>query len=327
MPIPSRRELQAILRVGFEAAAATSLAEFRERCAASVETIVPADVVTYNEIDRTHGVVEVIIWPDDGMLPSTRADFDRLYAQHPLINHYATTNDGRAHKISDFLDQDAFHALDLYRAVFEPNGLEYQIAITLPGPPSRMVGLALNRRRPDFSEHERELLNLLRPHLALAYHLVQERASLRERLAAIDRGLADVTEGLILLTPSHEIEYASPKAIEFLGPRAASRLSGPLKYWLERGPGQPLTVDGLTFRFVSDAGLGVLVLSRAPSRPGVTLTPRELEVLASVADGLTDRQIGERFKLSERTVHGHMASIFEKLEVHTRTAAVRRIFG
>jgi DNA-binding CsgD family transcriptional regulator len=327
MPTRSRSEFQAILRLGYEAATASSLAEFRERCAAGVVTVVSADVVTYNEIDCAHGVVEVISRPDNWLLPSTRADFDRLYAQHPLINHYATTNDGRAHKISDFLDQDAFHSLELYRTVFEPNGLEYQIAITLPGPPTRVIGLALNRRRPDFSEHERALLNLLRPHLALAYHLVQERASLRDRLAAIDRGLAAVTEGLILLTPQHEIDYASPKAIEFLGPHAGSRLPGPLKSWLERGPDQPLALDGLTFRFVSDAGLGVLVLSRAASHPGVTLTPREMEVLASVADGFTDRQVAERLKLSERTVQRHVANIFEKLDVHTRTAAVRRVFG
>jgi ATP/maltotriose-dependent transcriptional regulator MalT len=52
------------------------------------------------------------------------------------------------------------------------------------------------------------------------------------------------------------------------------------------------------------------------------LTAREVEVLHLVADGLSNAEIADRLVLSERTVHAHLRSIFYKLGVNTRTAAV-----
>ncbi len=51
------------------------------------------------------------------------------------------------------------------------------------------------------------------------------------------------------------------------------------------------------------------------------LTAREIEVLRLVADGLSNAEIAERLVLSERTVHAHLRSIFDKLGVNSRTAA------
>jgi non-specific serine/threonine protein kinase len=51
------------------------------------------------------------------------------------------------------------------------------------------------------------------------------------------------------------------------------------------------------------------------------LTPRELDVLRLVMAGYTDRQIAATLFVSHRTVHGHVAHIFTKLGVNTRTAA------
>ena len=53
------------------------------------------------------------------------------------------------------------------------------------------------------------------------------------------------------------------------------------------------------------------------------LTPRELEVLRLVARGLTDSQVADLLVISRRTVGGHLASIYSKLDVTTRTAAAR----
>jgi predicted ATPase/DNA-binding NarL/FixJ family response regulator len=52
------------------------------------------------------------------------------------------------------------------------------------------------------------------------------------------------------------------------------------------------------------------------------LTAREVDVLRLVADGLSNAEIADRLVLSERTVHAHLRSIFDKLGVNTRTAAV-----
>jgi DNA-binding NarL/FixJ family response regulator len=57
------------------------------------------------------------------------------------------------------------------------------------------------------------------------------------------------------------------------------------------------------------------------TEPLPELTPREREVLALLAEGLTNRGIAERLVLSEHTVHRHVTSILRKLDLPTRTAA------
>jgi len=52
------------------------------------------------------------------------------------------------------------------------------------------------------------------------------------------------------------------------------------------------------------------------------LTPRELDTLRLAAKGLTNRAIGQSLGISNRTVQGHLANIFGKLNVTTRTEAV-----
>jgi LuxR family maltose regulon positive regulatory protein len=54
------------------------------------------------------------------------------------------------------------------------------------------------------------------------------------------------------------------------------------------------------------------------------LTDRELEVLRLVAQGLSNREIGERLFLSLNTVKGYNQKIFDKLQVQRRTEAVER---
>jgi predicted ATPase/DNA-binding CsgD family transcriptional regulator len=53
------------------------------------------------------------------------------------------------------------------------------------------------------------------------------------------------------------------------------------------------------------------------------LSGREVEVLRLVAQGLTDAQVAERLTLSARTVNSHLRSIYGKLAVSSRTAAIR----
>lgn len=53
------------------------------------------------------------------------------------------------------------------------------------------------------------------------------------------------------------------------------------------------------------------------------LTARERETLALLAQGLSNREIGEQLFISERTVHAHVRSIYTKLNVNSRSAATR----
>ena len=53
------------------------------------------------------------------------------------------------------------------------------------------------------------------------------------------------------------------------------------------------------------------------------LTPREVEVLELLAEGLANKAIGVRLKISDQTVKFHVASIIGKLGASNRTDAVR----
>jgi DNA-binding NarL/FixJ family response regulator len=52
------------------------------------------------------------------------------------------------------------------------------------------------------------------------------------------------------------------------------------------------------------------------------LTERELDVLRLAAKGMSNKQIGGTLSISDRTVQGHLANIYSKLNVTTRTEAV-----
>ena len=56
-----------------------------------------------------------------------------------------------------------------------------------------------------------------------------------------------------------------------------------------------------------------------------SLTPREREVLALVAQGKANQDIGEYLGISLRTVKVHLANIFEKLGVNRRTEAIAHL--
>lgn len=58
--------------------------------------------------------------------------------------------------------------------------------------------------------------------------------------------------------------------------------------------------------------------------PVEKLTERELEVLALVAKGYTNKAVGVELGISDRTVQGHLAHIFSKLQSGSRTEAVMR---
>jgi DNA-binding NarL/FixJ family response regulator len=57
------------------------------------------------------------------------------------------------------------------------------------------------------------------------------------------------------------------------------------------------------------------------------LTRREREALALLAQGLTNKEIAETLVITTNTVKRHLKAIFEKMEVHTRSAAVAKAVG
>ena len=68
-----------------------------------------------------------------------------------------------------------------------------------------------------------------------------------------------------------------------------------------------------------------VIAQAATPAPGIEqLTEREIEILTLVAKGLTNKVVAYKLNISDRTVQGHIARIFEKLHAASRTDAVMR---
>jgi DNA-binding NarL/FixJ family response regulator len=63
-------------------------------------------------------------------------------------------------------------------------------------------------------------------------------------------------------------------------------------------------------------------LSTSRGEPEMALTPREVEILEMMAEGMSNRSIAARLKISRYTVKFHVASVLAKLGAATRTEAV-----
>ena len=102
--------------------------------------------------------------------------------------------------------------------------------------------------------------------------------------------------------------------------------AGASGYLLKAAPQQEILAG---IRSVASGGVALapsiaaLLVKRIAS-PAVTLTPRETEVLALVAQGLSNPAIAKQLFLGEATVKTHLLHVFEKLGVSDRTRAVTR---
>ena len=96
---------------------------------------------------------------------------------------------------------------------------------------------------------------------------------------------------------------------------------------LERGPGRDFGERDRAFLSLLRPYLARMRArwERRPHAP--SLTARELDVLALVAQGLTNREISSRLFISPATVRTHLEHIYDKLGVRSRTGAVTAVFG
>jgi DNA-binding CsgD family transcriptional regulator len=131
-------------------------------------TLVGCDVLTYNEIGPAESETSYADYPHGALDPATQPVFAAYVSEHPLVRHYRATGSGEPVKISDFLSQERFHRLGLYAEFFRRIPVEHQIAVNLLGLDDRVIGIALNRGRTDFTETDRALLSVLRAPLLRA---------------------------------------------------------------------------------------------------------------------------------------------------------------
>jgi DNA-binding CsgD family transcriptional regulator len=133
----------------------------------AIHRALPSDYVSLNELGPGPEDIVALIRPE-----SEPEEFER-WARHahenPLLQYYQRTQNGLAVRFSDFVTSEELHALPLYRELYEPMGVEHQLAFTLPGGPRQILAIALSRGDRDYTDAERDFANDARPFLIQAY--------------------------------------------------------------------------------------------------------------------------------------------------------------
>jgi DNA-binding NarL/FixJ family response regulator len=126
-------------------------------------------------------------------------------------------------------------------------------------------------------------------------------------------------------------EHPEAKILIFTGDPSDDRVSQALqsgaKGYLLKGAGmaeilRAVETVGNGGVYVEPHMLAKVLAHKDPPKPSFHLSERERQVLRLVAEGLPNKAIALRLKLSESTIKFHLSSIFSKLEVNNRAQAV-----
>lgn len=343
-PLLRADDYLAVLDVVRSVARVDDVAGFPSQAVEGLGRLVDYDIASYNEVDPRPPRLVSYVEPEHRRFPpEVEEAWARLSHQHPVLQHMLASGDGSAYKISDFLDRDAYHRLALYADVYRDLGVEYQIAMALPAPQPLVVAFALSRERHDFSERDRAVLNLLRPHFMQAHRAAEVRGQLRASLDTLARVLGERGWGALLVKPGPTLEALTPASEQWLGTYLrddawvawlaaqhdahrcadALRLAAPLVRVRE---GRRLILRW----FAGSDGVDVVLMSERPVEAtpaplrGLGLTDREAQVLFEVTRGTANAAIAARLGVAPATVKTHLERIYHKLGVSNRTEAAAR---
>ena len=326
-----------------------TLEQFRRGVLAPVARLIPGVRYGYVESDLGRGRVTAQVDPPDAMPPGGEATLQRHVHEHPLTIRYQQTGDRGPYMVSDFVTRREFHRLGIYDAVYRPIGAEDLLSVVLAVGGPHMAGVGVNRDHTPFSERDRLVMQRLSPHLIRAYR----NATILTRL---ERGIASAGLGLLVLDhdgcPTRVVGLSEQLLASYFAdqPPGHAGIPMPLLAWLraQRGrladrddapsPPDPLVVEDPHGRLVANlmldpTGAPTVILEEEPA---LTLTPsalmalslsrREAEVLALIAAGRTDGEVADLLSVSPRTVQKHLANVYDRLGVRTRTAAAALAF-
>ncbi|MBD2114978.1 helix-turn-helix transcriptional regulator [Nodosilinea sp. FACHB-141] len=213
------------------------------------------------------------------------------------------------------------------------------------------IVLALHRPQRNFTERDRTVLNLLRPHIAQAFQNAQILTQSQQSLAQLNHVIDQL--GTISVAANGQVRHMSQRAWKLLVQYFQSislqsqSLPDNLQRWfnhqitlITEGRNlstscRPLIVEREGWQLVVRLIVNepeeqylllleeeALVPLSAASLELVGLTKREAEVLFWVTQDKSDAEIAKTLGLSIGTVKKHLEHVYQKFDVHTRTAAV-----
>lgn len=329
-------DVREVASVAAELTALDDAEPFPVAVLARLATLVGSRDATYTELDRgREAFLYEACWEDGVGGTSIRPEPDRpsdtlwwrLRHQHPIRAYRERTDDWTSTRLmSDFVSMREFRRTEIWNELYRDQQSNHWIGVGLRRSPAAQTRMfVFTRERRDFRDRDRLVLDLLQPHLQRRYERAQTAAEAADALATFTEHDNADTGRLIICSRGGTIEFASKQARRILGKyfeSAAGRLPASVSSTLHRG--DPVTVNRgeqrLTLRSTSSAGLLVVVLSEEDLRLK-RLTPRQRTILEHVATGATDAQIAADLAISPATVSKHLEQIYERLEIHTRTAA------
>lgn len=309
--------------------------------------VVPSDLTAYCEIDPLRQTSENWLDRPEVDTPGARRIWAERMLEMPIVAHYVATGDGRALRTSDFMSQREFRDTGVYCEHYRPKDVEHVLATWVPSR-SLAIGVGLHRDRTDFTDRERAILELLRPHLVQAWRNAQLATRLL-RDSVVGSLLAEIHPEIAIVDGRGDAVLVGERARSIIGahfpdvqlygglPEPVARWARHIASSMGSADGDvparcaPFVHDGTTGRltvrpFVREGGLVLAVEERRSFDPErlrkLGLTTRESEVLAWVAEGKTNGDIAAILGIAPKTVEKHLEHIYERLAVPNRAAAV-----
>jgi DNA-binding CsgD family transcriptional regulator len=323
-----------------------------------VNRLVPGNVPTFYTCQfRTRQILPTFLPDFSGFTPEMDRTIDLYFGEHPIAARMPLTLNG-AYKISDFITQQEFHNLEgVYQQFFRQFDAEDLLNIFLPcSHPDNWRKLArtdADRSSRNFTERDRLIFNLLRPHIFQAYCNAQQHHQLQQENSKIQQSLDRL--GVAIVDAQGRVESIAPQAIIWLEiyfskPTNADRLPDNLWAWIEHQiagltPNSNLPKAILPLRIqeagrelkirlvVEQIGVKYLLLMEEQTLSSLNslellgLSQRETEVLALVIQGKNNKTIAVQLSVHQSTIRKHLENIYRKLGVSSRTEAIAQALG
>lgn len=306
-------------------------AELRRCALEALVGLVPADVLTWDRVELATGAVRHEAVPAEAEPPGAFEAVVERVAGHPLLAAHAARR-RPALRLSELVEPAAFSHSMLYGDLLHASGVEYEIAICVRSGRGEAIVATLGRSEREFSERDRDVLDVVRPRLEAALRAAQARGRLVRALA----GDPPPGTAVVLLDRDGEIELSSRDGERWLAEHFGVAehpgwLPGPVAEWLALPPRPPLISerDGRRLTVCLLAGdphalllEEQLVCFRTDALDRLGLTARETEVLHAATVIQDEAEIAWELFLSLYAVRERLARLEAKLGVHTVAEAV-----